>query len=457
MTQNLRCTSCERSQPGREWCTRCGALLSGAGYRVVGTLSQTPVGRVYRAVSPKGADVALKEIAFATAPDTRTIDRFEREGKLLKQLSHPQIPAFAGYFQLTRDTDTRLYLAQRYIHGQDLEKRFEEHRFDETEAWVIAAQVLGILNYLHTCSPQILHRDIKPSNIVRAKNGRYHLVDFGAARDLRLTIQSSIAGTPGYMSPEQMFGRAEARSDLYSLGMTLARLLSRREPSELITPDNRGVMIAPYVNASDGFIAFLGRLLHHDPGKRFPTARAAGEALQKIRPAERDQAETLIHKPRPTGVLKIPREVLSTPPKSVGPRDSVPTAILSAAAANFRWVVSKRGMSGSPYGARAWGIDFGKHILGLRPGHEYLIGRGEDCDVPIPLEWPRSNSVSRHHVSLTPMPSGLLVRDLGSANGTSVGMLVVDQKSKGLTITQPTELKVGAIRFAIAPLGPAEG
>src|SRR5690606_33700606 len=84
------------------------------------------------------------------------------------------------------------------------------------------------------------HRDIKPSNIMRRVDGRLLLIDFGAARLAGLgQSQVSVAGTFGYMAPEQIRGEAGPPADIYGLGMTLAVLLSGAAPEDLLGPDNR--------------------------------------------------------------------------------------------------------------------------------------------------------------------------------------------------------------------------
>lgn len=153
------------------------------------------------------------------------------------------------------------------------------------------------------------------------------------------------------------------------------------------------------------------------------------------------------------------REVFTALPKrhDKKARDGIHTKILSAASAKFRWLVSKRGLTASSaYGARAWGIDLGTKILGLRPGYEYVVGRDDEADIVIPASWPGADTVSRLHASLVPQPNGLLVRDLDSSNGTRVGMLLVDERAQGITLIRPAELQVGDVALSLSPLGLAD-
>src|SRR5438270_9262327 len=156
-------------------CDACGAAVRPGGFVVEQLLSQTLHGRVYRALSPDGALVALKELVFALAPDAQTIDAFEREARLLAQLDHPAIPRFVGAFREGAGIHLRLYLAQELIEGEPLSAQLRRGPMAPAEARSIARQALEVLKYLH--ERRVLHRDVKPANII-VKDGRLSLVDF---------------------------------------------------------------------------------------------------------------------------------------------------------------------------------------------------------------------------------------------------------------------------------------
>jgi hypothetical protein len=101
----------------------------------------------------------------------------------------------------------------------------------------LGLNLLDVLEYLHGLDPPVIHRDIKPANIIVTADGTPRLVDFGAvqAEILDETGGSTIVGTAGYVSPEQLMGRAEPASDLYALGVTLVHLLTGVPPTELPT------------------------------------------------------------------------------------------------------------------------------------------------------------------------------------------------------------------------------
>jgi hypothetical protein len=259
-------------------CERCGAIAQVNGLYIQQVLVQNAHGRMYLARLDDGQAVALKELAFVQPPHPDAVAAFEREGRLLRQLSHAQIPRFLGSFAHGQGVHTRLYLAQEYVAGESLLARLERHQFDEAEAREICRQVLDILIYLQSLSPPVFHRDIKPANLIRRPDGRISLVDFGAARDMGATAGATLVGTFGYMPVEQLGGLVDATTDLYALGATLAHLLSRREPWKFLEEPRS----LERLNVSPAFRAFLGKLMGRRPADRFPSAVAAATALATL-------------------------------------------------------------------------------------------------------------------------------------------------------------------------------
>jgi len=275
------CAVCEGPVQGPR-CEECGAPVAPGGFQVLRQLAQGPHSRMFLAEG-EGGRVALKELLFALVPDAARLESFEREAEFLRQLKHPRIPRLLASFREGSGVHTRLYLAQEFVEGRSLLEELEEHRFSEPEVRRIARQVLEVLVYLHGLSPQVIHRDLKPANLMRRPDGEIALVDFGSARDLvrGATHRSTLVGTFGYMPPEQLGGTVDETSDLYALGATLIHLLARKSPDELLRP---GMEIAfeEAVNASAGMKAFLARLTERDRSRRFPSARAALEALDAL-------------------------------------------------------------------------------------------------------------------------------------------------------------------------------
>ncbi|MGB6296791.1 MAG: serine/threonine-protein kinase, partial [Rivularia sp. (in: cyanobacteria)] len=167
--------------------------------------------------------VVIKEFRFANVgADWSGFKAYEREIEVLKQLNHPRIPSYLTTFE----TPQGFCLVQEY---KDAPSLASENKFTPEQVKQIAISILEILVYLQQRNPQIIHRDIKPENILVDKNLNAYLVDFGFARvsNNEVALSSVASGTPGFIPPEEYFGRdlTEA-SDLYSLGVTLICLLS---------------------------------------------------------------------------------------------------------------------------------------------------------------------------------------------------------------------------------------
>ena len=251
------------------------------GYRVLRLLSQSPHGRLYVAQAPGGGQVALKELVFSLVPEARQLEAFEREARLLRQVSHPRIPRFVDSFQEGSGVHTRLYLAQELIQGTSLRELLRKRRLRDEEAFEVARQVLDVLRYLHELSPRIVHRDVKPANLVRRDDGAVFLVDFGAARDLfgSGTAGATMVGTFGYMPPEQLGGTLDETCDLYALGASLLHLLSGRSPEEMLASD-LSLDVAAHAFVSPRMERFLLLLIARDPAARFRSALDAQLALE---------------------------------------------------------------------------------------------------------------------------------------------------------------------------------
>ena len=114
----------------------------------------------------------------------------------------------------------------------------ENGTFTEPQIIALLNSLLPVLEFVH--SQQVIHRDIKPDNLIRRPEGQLVLVDFGAAKSVKLTALSAagtVIGTAGYTSPEQAVGKAQFASDLYSLGVTCLNLLTQVPPVEQVLED----------------------------------------------------------------------------------------------------------------------------------------------------------------------------------------------------------------------------
>ncbi len=171
----------------------------------------------------------------------------------------------------------RHYLAMDFIDGEDLSSLLRSRGskgLAEEEVIQWALQICDVLNYLHTRNPVVIYRDIKPSNIMlRKSDNKAMLIDFGIARTVAPREEEGLTktaiGTIGYMAPEQYRGKADIRSDIYSLGATMHHLLSGKmplpftlEPLKNIRPDvsshvNAVVMTALRLNLNERFQSAL--------------------------------------------------------------------------------------------------------------------------------------------------------------------------------------------------------
>ena len=273
------CAVCRADLTGTR-CDSCGAAAAPGGFRVEALLSQTLHGRVYRARTPDGREVALKELVFALAPDAQTIDAFEREARVLAQLEHPAIPRFVGAFREGSGIHLRLYLAQELIEGEPLSQKLRRGPMKADDVKALARQALQVLSYLH--ERRVLHRDVKPANLIVRPDGALSLVDFGVARELlkEVTHGGTLVGTFGYMPIEQLGGTIDARSDLYALGATLLHCVTGIQPSDLLKPD-----FSLDTKGGGDLRPWLDRLTALQRDDRFASAEKALAALdQKLEP-----------------------------------------------------------------------------------------------------------------------------------------------------------------------------
>jgi serine/threonine protein kinase len=256
-----------------------------ARYQLAELLGEGGSGSTYRAIRLEdGAAVAIKILSLRHLNDWKQLELFEREAKVLSQLNHPQIPKYLEYFHVDTPENRAFYIVQQLAPGKPLTAWVQAGwRGTEADVRDIARQLLEILQYLHQHVPPLIHRDLKPHNIIRNEDGRVFLVDFGAVQAVynnTLLKGSTVAGTFGYMAPEQFRGLAVPASDLYGLGATILYLLTHRSPADL--PQARlKLSFRAHVNISDRFADWLEMMLEPDTSERFPSADVALDALKK--------------------------------------------------------------------------------------------------------------------------------------------------------------------------------
>lgn len=205
--------------------------------------------------------VIIKQLNLDQVKNWNELDLFEREVNTLKQLNHPQIPKLLDHFREQGPENSACYLVQTAITGQTLRYILEqEGPLSEEQVHALAHELLSILEYLHDLNPPVIHRDIKPENIIIDPEGKPHLIDFGAVRDATLMNQMTVAGTFGYMPPEQAAGQVKPATDIYALGVTLVECLSGCAPHILPQDQQLRLLYHDRVTLTESFQRWLDAL-----------------------------------------------------------------------------------------------------------------------------------------------------------------------------------------------------
>ncbi|OGD27003.1 MAG: hypothetical protein A2V57_05305 [Candidatus Aminicenantes bacterium RBG_19FT_COMBO_65_30] len=318
----MKCPKCDQENPdAKSYCADCGTQLTPAvrshasftrtlettadelvrgtvfagRYEIIEELGAGGMGKVYRAHDNKlNEEVALKLIKPEIAVDKKTVERFHNEIRNARKISHPNVCRTHDLGEAGKI----LYLTMEYIRGEDLKSLL--HR---TKALAVGSAVsVGrqIAEGLAEAHKQgIVHRDLKPGNVMIDKEGQAKIMDFGIARSLLgggITGEGAIIGTPEYMSPEQVEGKpADARADIYALGIILFEMVTGQVPFGGETPFAIAVKhksepppvpkkLVPQL--PEGLNKLILRCLEKDKAKRYQTAEeliveleAVGQAL----------------------------------------------------------------------------------------------------------------------------------------------------------------------------------
>ncbi len=253
-----KCLRCHFETPGEaRVCGRCGAPLAGPGisadpavtttlgyaagslsdgvlfagrYLVIEELGKGGMGSVYRVLDTRvDEEVALKFLNPDVAADTKAIERFRSELRITRKIGHHNVCRTYDIGQEGRS----FFITMEYIPGEDLAHIIKRlGQLPVEKAFDIARQICEGLAEVHGMG--VVHRDLKPKNIMIDREGRAKIMDFGLARTpqgVRLTEVGHVIGTPGFMSPEQLDGEtADARSDIFALGVTMYNMLTGALP-----------------------------------------------------------------------------------------------------------------------------------------------------------------------------------------------------------------------------------
>lgn len=203
-------------------------------YRLLEPLGRGGMASVFKA-ERGGETCALKRPLYAFLEEPEFLERFAREAEIGRTLHHPNVIRILERGQV----ESVPFFTMELLPGETLQARLERHgALPPREVAQVVVQIAEALDYAH--SKGVVHRDLKPSNVMLLADGTVKVMDFGIARARRfegLTVTGAFLGSPDYIAPEAIEGgETDARSDLYSLGVTFYEALSGRRPFAGDTP-----------------------------------------------------------------------------------------------------------------------------------------------------------------------------------------------------------------------------
>ena len=292
-----------------------GGMLSH--YRITAAIGAGGMGEVYRATDTKlGRDVALKVLPAEMARDPERLARFQREARAVAALNHPHIVTLYS----VEEADGVHFLTMELIEGQSLEHRIPAGGFSVEQIIEIANALAQALAAAH--DKGIVHRDLKPGNVMVTNDGRVKVLDFGLAKDVGAgspsdaTLTSAgqtqfgvVMGTPAYMSPEQISGRAvDHRTDIFSLGVVLHQMATGQQPfqgsssaelASAILRDTPALVTDLRADLPTDLARIIRRCLEKDPQRRLQTARDVGNEFRDLARQPSSQAVPVAGSPHP--------------------------------------------------------------------------------------------------------------------------------------------------------------
>jgi serine/threonine protein kinase len=330
-------------------------------YVILDRIGSGQMAGVYKALHASGQVVALKVLSGSKARDPNTLTRFQREGRLLTQLDHPNA---VRAFQVGQGGGVH-FIVMEHLEGETLDAVLERRKkLPAGEAARLVHQAYQGLQHLH--DKRMVHRDLKPANLMLTPPPKadtlastVKILDIGLGRelfdessphtqDLHLTTEGAILGTPDYLSPEQARDArtSDIRADIYSLGCVLYHLLAGRPPftdknvmaqmvKHATTPVQPVRELAPEV--PEGLAAAVDRLLAKRAEDRPQTPAEAAELLAPFLPRHAKQAVAAAVVPayqewlESESAMEMPAEVLKAAVAAAQPQ-SLPPASAAVAA-----------------------------------------------------------------------------------------------------------------------------
>jgi len=259
-------------------------------YEVLSILGLGGMGKVYKVRNVISDRVEAMKVLLPDLTSHQSLaDRFLREIRLLASLNHPNIASL----RTALTYENQLVMVMEFVEGETLANRIARAPISTADAVNYSEQILSALSYAH--SHNIIHRDIKPANMMLTPQGVVKLMDFGIARsgtDGSLTSTGTTLGSLNYMPPEQVRGEAaDARSDIYSFGVSLYELLTGKLPFQgdsqysLMTAHLNQQPPAPITLRADvppELNQIILMAMAKSPADRFQTADAFRNALKSV-------------------------------------------------------------------------------------------------------------------------------------------------------------------------------
>jgi len=268
-----------------------GTVLAGR-YRLVAEIASGAMGDVFEAIDQlDGSKAAVKVLRTEYLADEAMRRRFRREAAILKAIDHP---AIVRLLELGVEDDGQVFLVTEYVEGETLAERLVDAPLSLTAADALVDALCGGLGAVHDHG--VLHGDLKPANVIWHERGGPRLVDFGASKILgldRLTATGELSGTPAYMAPEVLTGKAsvDQRIDVYGLGVVLYEALSAERPFQ----DSHLGRLVMKIDAGDclpldavaevpaRIAEVVGRTMHRNKDERFASMAEAKAAWREAR------------------------------------------------------------------------------------------------------------------------------------------------------------------------------
>lgn len=238
-------------------------------YEILKLIGEGGMSKVYLAMDKRlNKSWAVKEIEKKAKDRNNEIvvQSAIAEANMIKQLDNPAIVRIVDII----DNGNVIYIIEDFVEGETLEALLEADGAQPEELVVEwGKQLCEAFDYLHTRTPPIIYRDMKPANVMLTPEGKLRVIDFGIAREYKehnLKDTTSL-GTRGYAPPEQFGGKTDARSDIYSLGVTLFQLVTGRDPCLASTELKPVRQIDPKL--SEGIETIIQKCVQHGPANRY--------------------------------------------------------------------------------------------------------------------------------------------------------------------------------------------